>query len=105
MSLRRGTAAHVTASLRVSNDGRGLGLVEPAAQGLSPSEVLRIALPPTTERTFDSLQHSPGVVEASLGHDRFDEVQADRDIRGAKRHGSGQRLGCFIQPSQPVGLA
>ncbi len=67
MSLRRGTAARVTASLRVRNDGGGLGLVEPAAQGLSPSEVPRITLPPTTERTLDSLEHSVGVVEAPLG--------------------------------------
>ena len=67
MSLRRGTAAHVTTSLRVRNDGGGLGLVEPAAQGLGASELPRIALRTTTERTLDSLQHSPGVIEAPVG--------------------------------------
>ncbi len=80
MSLRRGTTA----------------------QGLSASEVLRIALRPTTECTLDSLQHSPGVVESPLGQDRFDEVQADGDIRGTKRQRSGQRIVRFIQPPQPV---
>ena len=67
MSLRRGTAARVTASLRVRNDSGSLGVVEPAAQGLSPSEFPRITLRLTTERTLDSLQHSPGVIEAPLG--------------------------------------
>ncbi len=85
MSLHTGTAARVTPSLRVRNDSGSLGLVEPPAQGLSPSEVPRIALRLTIERTLDSLQHSPGVIEAALGQDRFDEVQADCDIRGAKR--------------------
>ena len=98
----RGTAARVTASLRVSNDRGGLGLVEPAAQRLGASEVPRIALRPTIERTLDSLQHSPGVVESPLGQDRFDEVQAGGDIRGAKRQGSGQRFVRFIRPPQPV---
>ncbi len=88
--------------MRVRNDGGGLGVVELTAQGLSPSYVPRIALRPTTERTLDSLQHSPGVVESPLGQDPFDEVQADGDIRGSNRQGSGQRFVRFIQPPQPV---